>query len=275
MGQPLTIVIRGGGDLASGVVLRLARAGLRLVITELPEPLAVRRSVSFSEAVYAGQMEIEGLRAKLISTPLEMPLMWAEQSIPVLVDPLGEYLNQIRPQILVDARMLKRAPELSYPAEWFMIGLGPGFVVGQNCDAAVETKRGPHLGRVYWQGAPEADTGQPDVIGGRAGERVLRAPQAGVLHTLVEIGEIVSDGMVLARVGHAAIKAQFRGVVRGLLRNGSKVSAEMKIGDVDPRCDPALCTLVTDKALAIGGGVLEAILSIKKFRQQLWSIPSN
>jgi len=270
---PRVVVVRGGGDLASGVIVRLARAGLRVVITELPEPQAVRRLVSFSEAVYSQQVEIEGLRAQL-ATLDELPGLFARQIIPVLVDPQAQSLSQIRPQVLIDARMLKQAPELPYPAEWFTIGLGPGFVVGKNCDAAVETKRGPRLGRLMWQGEPEKDTGQPDAIGNRAGERVLRAPQTGVLHTLVQIGEQLPEGALVARVGQTEVSAQFSGVVRGLLRNGTQVLQGMKIGDLDPRSDPELCTLVSDKALAVAGGVMEAILTVPELRQRLWCNPS-
>ncbi len=265
------VVIRGGGDLASGVVVRLVRAGIRVVITELPQPLAVRRSVSFAQTVYSQEVEIEGIRAQLALSMEDLPGLFAEDIVPVLVDPQATCLEVLHPKVVVDARMRKRSPELAYPAEWFSIGLGPGFIVGENCDAAVETKRGHFLGRVYWQGAPEPDTGKPESVENRESERVIRAPETGQLETLVEIGEIVVEGAPLARVGNITVHARFPGIIRGMLRGGLFVRQGMKIGDLDPRNDPKYCTMVSDKALAVGGGVMEAILSRTEFRDKLWS----
>jgi xanthine dehydrogenase accessory factor len=268
------IVVRGGGDLASGVILRLERIGVRVIVTELPQPLAVRRLVSFAQAVYDQTIVIEGTKAQLAKDSAEFPALFAQGIVPVIVDPDGAILDQLQPRVLIDARMTKRPPELAYPAKWFTVGLGPGFTVGQNCDAAVETKRGPLLGRVYWSGSPESDTGQPETVANYNGERVLRAPQDGILHTLVAIGDHLPAGAPVASVENELVSTQFQGVVRGLLHDGTRVTRNMKIGDLDPRCDTSLCTLVSDKALAIGGGVLEAILSVPHLREQLWPRPS-
>jgi xanthine dehydrogenase accessory factor len=297
------VVVRGGGDLASGVILRLARIGVRVIVTELPQPLAVRRLVSFAQAVYDQTIEIEGIKAQLAKCREDLPALFAQGIVPVIIDPDGVILDQLQPQVLIDARMTKRPPELAaYPAKWFTVGLGPGFTVGQNCDVAIETNRGRFLGRVYWSGSPEPDTGQPEIVANHGSERVLRAPQDGILHTLVTIGDHLLAGTPIASVGvdlrvdperlrvdpeparvdsgrtrrcaPTLIYAQFEGVVRGLLNDGTQVTQSMKIGDLDPRCDPSLCTLVSDKALSIGGGVLEAILSIPNLREQIWTNPS-
>jgi xanthine dehydrogenase accessory factor len=264
------VVVRGGGDLASGVVLRLARAGIRTVVTELAQPVAVRRLVCFAQAVYSAAIEIEGTSARLVSNLAEVSAAYEQGLIPVLVDPEAKIINDLHPQVVIDGRMRKLAPEWSYPAEGFTIGLGPGFTAGQNCDAAIETKRGPLLGRVYWQGSPESDTGLPEPVANKAGGRVLRAPKSGLLQTLVEIGDVLAPGTPIARVEDSMISAQFQGVVRGLLHGGLYVEQGMKIGDLDPRCDPSLCSLVSDKALAVGGGVMEAILAIPRLREAIW-----
>lgn len=269
--MPFLVVVRGGGDLASGVVVRLARAGIRTLVTELPQPLAVRRLVSFAQAVYSQQISIEDIKAQLTTDLNDLERLFEKSLIPVLVDPKAKCLNELGPQVLVDARMRKRSPELKYPAEWFSIGLGPGFIVGENCDAAVETKRGHFLGRVYWQGSPEADTGIPESVENREGDRVIRAPRTGLLESLVRIGESVAKGTPLARVANETAYARFSGVVRGMLMEGLLVKEGMKIGDLDPRNDPRYCTMVSDKALAVGGGVLEAILAKTDFREQLWT----
>jgi xanthine dehydrogenase accessory factor len=264
------VVMRGGGDLASGAVLRLARAGIHTVITELAQPLAVRRQVSFAEAVYSQTIEIEGQKAQLVKNPSEIFTCFQKGEIPVLIDPESKIIEELRPQVVVDGRMRKAAPDWIYPAAYFTIGLGPGFIAGENCDTAIETQRGPLLGRVYWQGSPESDTGQPEAVGNQTHTRVIRAPVTGQLETLVKIGDILTAGAPVARVGEDITIAQIPGVVRGLLHNGLQVKQGMKIGDIDPRSDPALCSLVSDKALAVGGGVMEAILSVPRLREMLW-----
>ncbi len=265
------VVVRGGGDLASGVIVRLVRAGIRTVVTELPQPLAVRRSVSFAQTVYSQKFAIEGIQAKLTNSLDDLPDLFNFGVVPVLVDPDATLLKTLQPQVVVDARMRKRPPESTYPADWFFIGLGPGFIAGENCDAAVETKRGHFLGRVYWQGSPEPDTGRPESVENREGERVIRAPNSGQLESLVEIGDSVIEGAPLARVANDIVYARFSGIVRGMLMNGLFVERGMKIGDLDPRSDPKYCTMVSDKALAVGGGVMEAIFSKLEFRAKICS----
>ncbi len=268
--MPALILIRGGGDLASGVALRLVHAGLNVVIAELEKPLSVRRSVSFSEAIYEGQVIVEGVTARSVSDPtdtLKIINVLSKRQIPVLVDPECISARSLHPMAIVDARMLKRPPErLSHTAALY-IGLGPGFEAPTNCHVVIETQRGHMLGRVIWAGKSLTDTAKPegDV------RRVLRAPADGVFQSTAHIGEHFEPGKPIAAVGEEAIAAPFAGVLRGLLRPGLMASKGMKIGDLDPRDDPSLCSLVSDKALAVGGGVLEALLTRPEVRTRLWA----
>jgi xanthine dehydrogenase accessory factor len=262
------IIIRGGGDLASGVVLRLHRAGFPVIITELPQPLSVRRAVSFSEAVYEGQWKVEDVSAQLVQTSEQIEALLAQHEIPVLIDPTLKLLStfDFRPSTIVDARLLKHPhPPLTSNAP-FTIGLGPGFIAGENCHAFVETMRGHTLGRAYWSGSASADTGQPE----GDPRRVLRAPANGILNGYAHIGKHLEAGQVIAEVNNVKIAAPFPGVLRGLIHSGLEVTKGIKIGDVDARDAREYCFLVSDKALAIGGGVLEAILTfqVSGFRHQ-------
>jgi xanthine dehydrogenase accessory factor len=264
------IVLRGGGDLASGVALRLHRAGFQVVILELEKPLAVRRSVSFSEAVYEGVQTVEGTTARLVS-PDQIQVTLETNEIPVLVDPQAnilrnQFLTSPRSTFVVDARLLKTAPDplgVNIPLH---IGLGPGFSAGENCHAVIETRRGHSMGRVYWSGSAQADSGEPD--GDR--RRVLRASHDGVLIADAQIGDQLKEGQLIAQIqpedgsDNYSILSQFDGVLRGLIRPGIQVTKDMKIGDVDSRNDPTICTFASDKALAVGGAVLEAVLMFMK-----------
>lgn len=267
------VLLRGGGDLASGVALRLHRAAIRVVITELPQPLAVRRTVSFSEAVYQGQVMIEGVTANLAGSPAAVIAALQAEEIPVVVDP-GSRLRfdpGLEVVALVDGRMTKRPPDLGMEAAPLVVGLGPGFIAGQNCHAAIETNRGHFLGRVIWEGAPQPNTGIPGKVGDCQNERVLRASTDGLLNTWAAIGDQVLKGALLAQVGSSAITAPFDGCLRGLLPDGIQVQAGMKVGDLDPRNDPQFTHSVSEKSLAIGGGVLEALLTRLEIRERLWT----
>lgn len=260
------MLLRGGGDLATGVALRLHRAGIKLVITELPQPLAVRRTVSFAEAVYEGHHTVEGVTARLVQQDLIQSTL-ERNEIPILVDPDASILSFFKFHGVIDARLTKQTPAplpLEVPLH---IGLGPGFHAGKDCHAVVETRRSHTLGRVYWNGTTQPDSGEPE--GDR--RRVLRASGNGVLAAKANIGEHVDEGQLVAVIGdHYPVISPFAGVLRGLIRPGLHVIKGLKIGDVDPRDDPTACTLVSDKALAIGGGVLEAILSREEIRKVLW-----
>ncbi|MEJ2600832.1 MAG: selenium-dependent molybdenum cofactor biosynthesis protein YqeB [Anaerolineales bacterium] len=271
-------IIRGGGDLASGVALRLHRAGLKLIVTELSQPLAVRRLVSFAEAVYAGTIEVEGVKAHCVEDVSEALEVVHAGQIAVMVDAHMQVLQNLHhtsgaPElgVLIDGRMIKRPPEFGLEAAPLVIGLGPGFNAGENCHAVVETNRGHNLGRVLWQGSAEADTGIPESVSSRRSERVLRAPRDGLLVAHAQIGDHLEQGQIAAEVAGEPILAPFKGVLRGLVHPGIAVKKNFKVGDLDPRDDPTYCTQVSDKALAVGGGVLEAILSRSELRHRLWS----
>jgi xanthine dehydrogenase accessory factor len=260
------VIIRGGGDLASGVALRLFRVGFRVLLTEIKQPLVIRRSVSFAEAVFKKVTNVEDVTARLVDSIAEIKSTWAGHEIPVIVDPQCEIIpaldNAGLPiSSLVDGRMTKKPPYLELGTAPIMIGMGPGFVVGENCDAIVETNRGHYLGRVIWQGSALPDTGVPEGFGDRYHDRVLRSPGDGLFNSERDIGDQLKPGELVGEVNGQAIRANFKGVLRGLLHPGLVVSAGMKIGDLDPRNDPQYCRFVSDKALAVAGGVLEAILS--------------
>lgn len=270
----MIIMIRGGGDLASGVAVRLHRSGFKVVITELPKPLAVRRLASFSEAIYSGEITLEGIVARRVSEiddPLRILQLLSKGRVPILIDPEGKSIQSVHPSVIVDARMLKTAPEALRHTAKLYVGLGPGFIGGANCHAAIETQRGPWLGRVIWDGPTLPDSGTPEVVGAKQAERVLYAPADGALVANKAIADLVQEGELIAEVGGQPIKAPFSGVLRGLIHPDVQVKQGMKIGDLDPRGDPQLCKYVSDKGLAIGGGVLEAILSKAELRPHLWT----
>lgn len=268
--KPL-LLVRGGGDLASGVILRLHRAGLAVVVSELPQPLAVRRTVSFAEAVYEESHSIEGVTARLAERS-QIPAVLAAGEVPILVDPDASVLKEFSFMVVVDARLTKQPPAPLPVQVSLHIGLGPGFQAGENCDAVIETRRSHTLGRVYWQGPAQPDSGQPE----GDPRRVLRATAEGELTGRVRIGEHVEAGEEIAVIGarHPVI-SPLSGVLRGLIRDGVRVTEGLKIGDVDPRDDPGACFLVSDKALAIGGGVLEAVLTRVDIRSGLWASPPD
>jgi xanthine dehydrogenase accessory factor len=206
-----------------------------------------------------------------IDDPLRILQLLSKGRIPVIVDPEGKSVQTVHPTVIVDARMLKSPPEpLRHTAKLY-IGLGPGFIGGTNCHAAIETQRGPRLGRVLWDGATQPDTGIPEAIGEKQAERVLYAPDNGQLVPHKSIGDLLKPGELIAEVNGQAVIAPFIGVLRGLLHPQVDILKGMKIGDIDPRNDQGLCSQVSEKALAIGGGVLEAILSKPELRPHLWS----
>jgi xanthine dehydrogenase accessory factor len=257
------VLIKGAGDLASGVALRLHRCGFRLVMTEMPKPLMVRRTVSFGEAVYDGYTQVEGVIGARAADPWQAVQVIERGNIPVLVDPGAACLPVLRPAVLVDAIMAKRNTGTRISDAPLVVALGPGFTAGVDCDAVIETNRGHNLGRVIEQGSAEPDTGVPGEIGGKSAERLLRAPAAGAVQALAAIGERVAEGQVVAWVGGQAVAAGIAGVLRGMIRSGADVAAGVKIGDVDPRAEVSHCYQVSDKSLAIAGGVLEAILAFQ------------
>ncbi len=257
----VSVIVRGGGDLASGVVYRLMKAGFPVLVIELERPLAIRRAVAFASAVFEGSVTVEGVTARCVAHPGEIAQVQAAGEVPVLVDPGGASIRALRPAVVVDARLAKRNLGTARADAPLVIGLGPGFTAGEDCHAVIETNRGHYLSRVIWQGAAEPDTSRPGSVQGRALDRVLRAPCTGTVVPLAAIGDAVRAGDVLATVSGEAVRAPFDGVLRGLIHPSVPVRAGLKIGDVDPRGAREHCFTISEKALAIGGGVLEAILS--------------
>jgi xanthine dehydrogenase accessory factor len=262
MFSDVRVLIRGAGDLATGVAARLWRAGLRVVLTELEKPLTVRRTVAFSEAVYEGETTVEELTARRVESAAHVETAWRENVIPVIVDPQAQSLAVLRPRVVVDAILAKRNLGTRIDAAPLVIGLGPGFTAGQDVHAVVETQRGHYLGRVLWQGSAQPDTGVPGEVQGIGQERVIYSPADGVFQhrQAMGIGAMVNQGDIVGLVGQTPVAAPFSGVVRGLIHDGVCVQAHVKIGDIDPRGNVDYCSTISDKALAVGGGVLEAIL---------------
>ena len=257
----MRVVIRGAGDLASGVALRLWRAGMDVVLLDVAKPTAIRRTVAFSEAIVHGEQTVEDVTARLATVETVEETL-AAGCIPVLVDPEGRSIPTLRPDALVDAILAKRNLGTEITDAPVVIGVGPGFTAGVDCHAVVETMRGHSLGRVIREGSAIPKTGIPGLIGGFAGERVLRAPAAGLFHPLRDIGDAVTEGEVLATVEGKSMPATLTGILRGILPEGTEVFPGMKAGDIDPRCQRSHCFTASDKALAVGGGVLEAILAL-------------
>jgi xanthine dehydrogenase accessory factor len=257
------VAVKGAGDLASGVIHRLVRAGFPVMATELACPTVLRRTVAFAEAIAQGEMTIEGVTARCVSTLEEARSLLARREVPILVDPTGVCLRAACPWALIEATLSKRNTGIGLQDASVVIALGPGYEAGREVHAVIETNRGHNLGRVYVQGRAEADTGVPGVVGGYSSERLLRAPCVGVLSGQRSIGDTVTVGEVVAVVEASdmvvPVSAAVGGLVRGLVRDGLPVVTGMKIGDIDPRAVREHCFTISDKARAIAGGVLEAL----------------
>ena len=260
----MKVLIRGAGDLASGIACRLHQCGFSIVMTDLAVPTAVRRTAAFSRAVYEQTAEIEASTAVLCRTIGEVESALRQDQIAVMVDPEAEIQKIWKPDVVVDAILAKRNLGTSMQDAPVVIGVGPGFTAGEDCHCVIETKRGHYLGRCIYRGSAIPNSGVPGNIGGYTTERLLRAPCAGVFEPAVSIGDLVQTGDVCGTVNGVPMRSQIPGVVRGLLQRGVMVTEGMKSGDVDPRCEPEHCHTVSDKARAIGGGVLEAILHLTR-----------
>lgn len=256
----MLVLIKGAGDIASGIGLRLWRSGFKVVMTEIPQPTVIRRKVAFAEAVYEGTTEVEGVKACLAGDSLEAKKLLEDGLIPVLVDPQAGCCRELAPEVIVDATLAKKNLGTFRGQAPLVIGCGPGFTAGEDVDLVIETMRGHYLGRVLRQGSALPNTGVPGSIAGYGAERVLRATGDGVFEAVREIGDLVHEGEVVALAGGEPVRAGISGVLRGILRSGLAVHRGMKVGDVDPRGRVEYCFTVSEKALAIGGGVLEGIL---------------
>ncbi|MDR3671165.1 MAG: selenium-dependent molybdenum cofactor biosynthesis protein YqeB [Holophaga sp.] len=261
------VVVRGAGDLATGCIVRLVRAGFRVAVLETARPSSIRRTVCLSEAMYEGKAEVEGVRAVRVDSLEEMQAALTRPGpVPLLEDPGCTVLARLRPVALVDAIIAKRNLGTRIGMAEVVVALGPGFEAGVDADAVVETNRGHDLGRVLLSGRAEPDTGVPGLIAGHGGDRVLHAPIAGVVQNLKRIGDPVRAGEpVLALIGEEGrvpLAATIDGMLRGLIRPGFQAHAGLKVADVDPRGRREHCFTISDKGLAVAGGVLEAVLML-------------
>jgi xanthine dehydrogenase accessory factor len=256
----IRVVVKGAGDLASGVAWRMCHCGFRVFMTEIDQPMAVRRTVAFCEAVYDGSAVVEKIEARLVHGTEEIPRVWDQNKIPILVDPQCEIRKEVKPDVLVDAILAKKNKGTSIVDAPLVIALGPGFEAGKDAHFVVETNRGHHLGRLLTHGSAEPDTGVPGPVQGITTDRVLRSPAAGLWENKAEIGDLIKKGDIVGSVEGVGVNAKIDGVIRGLIHPGIRVSKDLKIGDIDPRGNRDACYTISEKALAIGGGVLEGIL---------------
>lgn len=254
------VLIKGGGEMASGIAVRLYRSGFReILLLETRTPLAVRRMVSFSEAVYDGEQQVEGVPSRLAHNEDEISALWRQDVIAVAVDPAWKHISLLRPDVCIDAILAKRNLGTKLTDAPLVLALGPGFTAGEEVHAVIETQRGHNLGRIYRKGTAEADTGIPGAIGGYTLERVLRSPEAGFVSPFRRIGDTVRAGETILSVNGVPVTARIDGVLRGLIHPGIPVPAMVKLGDVDPRGRTEYCRTVSEKSRALGGSVLEAI----------------
>lgn len=257
----MLVCIKGAGDLASGIAVRLHRSRFDIVMTDLPVPTAVRRTVAFSEAIRLGTTAVEDVKAKRAESIEEVRECLAKGIIPVVPDPEAKIIQVLKPEVVVDAVMAKRNTGTRIDDAPLVIGVGPGFTAGVDCHAVVETQRGHNLGRAIWKGSAAPNTGVPGNIGGQTIRRLIKAPADGTFHPEKNIGDIVKEGDRVANVDGVPVYAQTDGLIRGMLQDGVPVTKGLKSGDVDPRGKVIDYMTVSDKASSIGGGVLEAIMS--------------
>ena len=257
----MLVQVRGAGDIATGVALRLWRAGMNIIMVDLPVPTSIRRTACFSEAIRLGSYTVEGVEGVFAEDEASALEIARSRKIAVMADPTCQSVWRTKPAVLVDCVLAKKNLGTTRDMAPLVIGVGPGFCAGEDVDLCVETKRGHYMGRVIYEGSPIANTGIPGIVGGYSAERVLRAPKDGIFKPVKEIGDIVVAGEVAAYVDGEPMLCTIDGVLRGLLQEGVEVFAGMKSGDIDPRCEVAHCYCSSDKAIAVGGGVLEAILN--------------
>jgi len=258
------VLFKGAGEMASGAARRLHLAGFRVVMTELAQPLCVRRTVSFAECVYNGRTTVEDVQASSAKTLEEIETVWERGEIAVSVDPECKLLHELRPSIVIDARLAKRNLGTKISDAELVIGLGPGFAAGQDVHAVVETNRGHNLGRVFYTGSAEINTAEPAPVCGITYQRVLRPTVSGKWTSSKSIGDSVRVGDIIGEVSEISVTAEISGVLRGVAHSGLFVEAGCKVGDIDPRNDSKCCFTISDKANAIAGGVMEAVFYFKR-----------
>ena len=259
----MMILIKGAGDLATGIAYRLKKSGFDIVMTEIDKPTTVRRTVAFSQAVFDNEIVIEGIKGVKVNNINEIYKEINQGNIPIIIDEKAEIIKELRPDVVVDAIIAKKNLGTNIKDAPIVIGVGPGFEAKVDCHLVVETKRGHYLGKVIEEGSAIPNTGVPGNIGGYTKERIIRASSNGKIKPVVSIGDFVKKGDIVAYVDGVEVLAQIDGIVRGMLQEGIEVFKGMKSGDIDPRCEKDHCFTISDKARSIGGGVLEAIMYMK------------
>ena len=256
----MMVLIKGAGDLATGIAYRLKKSGFDIVMTEIHKPTTVRRTVAFSQAVFDNEIAIEGIKGVKVNNINEIYEEIREGNIPIIIDEKAEIIKELRPDVVVDAIIAKKNLGTSIEDAPIVIGVGPGFEAKVDCHLVVETKRGHYLGKVIEEGSAIPNTGVPGNIGGYTKERIIRASSNGKIKPVVAIGDFVKKGDIVAYIDGVEVLAEIDGIVRGMLQEGIEVFKGMKSGDIDPRCEKDHCFTISDKARSIGGGVLEAIM---------------
>ncbi|MGL5000335.1 MAG: selenium-dependent molybdenum cofactor biosynthesis protein YqeB [Cetobacterium sp.] len=255
-------IVRGAGDLATGVIYRLYKSGFKLLVLETETPSAIRRSVSFSECIYKKQHTIEGVTAKKVESIDEIEKCWNEKIIPIIIDPTGKSIRELKPKILIDAIIAKKNIGTNKKMAPITIALGPGFIAGQDVDIVVETMRGHNLGRIIYSGCAFKNTGVPGEIAGFSKERVVYAQSSGIFKSIKKIGDSLKKGETLGFVGTERIVTEITGLLRGVIPDNYIVKKGLKIADIDPRWNEYdNCFTISDKARSLGGAVLEGVLS--------------
>jgi len=254
------VIVRGAGDIASGIIHRLYMSGFKVIALEIEKPLSIRRTVSFSEAIYDGETSVEGVKAVFADNLKAALSILEDENVPVLIDEKGLSINQIKPVAVVDAILAKKNMGTHKNMAPVTVGVGPGFYAGDDVHYVVETQRGHYLGRVIYKGSAALNSGIPGIIMGYGKERVIKSPQEGLIKHVRKIGDLVNEGDLICYVGDEEVRASISGVIRGLIRENLYVPNGLKIGDIDPRKEIDYAYTISDKARAVAGGVLEAIL---------------
>lgn len=256
----MIVLIKGAGDLATGIAYRLKKSGFDIVMTEIDNPTTVRRTVAFSQAIFDNEIEIEGIKGIKVNNINEIHKEIKKGNIPIIIDKEANIIKKLKPKVVVDAIIAKKNLRTSINDAPIVIGVGPGFEAKKDCHLVIETKRGHYLGKVIEEGSAIPNTGIPGNIGGYTKERIIRASSNGKIRPVVKIGDYVKKGEVIAYIDGVEVVAEIDGIVRGMLQEGIEVFKGMKSGDIDPRCEKNHCFTISDKARSIGGGVLEAIM---------------
>lgn len=259
-----TIIVRGAGDIATGTIYRLYNAGFRVIALDIESPTVIRRTVAFARAIQDGTAVVEGVTARRCESIEEVCRCLKKDEIPLCVDPRGDMIRMVRPDAVVDAILAKKNLGTTRDMAKAVVALGPGFTAKEDVDAVIETNRGHYLGKILYEGMATRNTGIPGNIGGYTHERVIHAPDSGVIRLCHDIGDLVKKGEHLAFIGENPVTAKIDGVLRGMIADGTNVKKGLKIADVDPRGDRAHCYAISDKARNISGGVLEAVMHLLK-----------